>query len=68
MHPWYEADAKACCDKAAAGAPGTWGAWLKSEMCWEMEAAGQWDPPQFTGQCTGQTACQGLTYASVRER
>ena len=61
VHPWYEDDAKACCDKAAAGAPGTWGAWLKSEMCWEMEAAGQWDPPPFTGQCTGQTACQGLT-------
>ena len=57
VHPWYEDDAKACCDKAAAGAPGTWGAWLKSEMCWEMEAAGQWDPPPFTGQCTAPTAC-----------
>ena len=54
-------------DKAAAGAPGTWGAWLKSEMCWEMEAAGQWDPPQFTGQCTGQTACQGLTASCVND-
>ena len=57
VHPWYEDDAKACCDKAAAGAPGTWGAWLHSEMCWEMEAAGQWDPPPFTGQCTAPAAC-----------
>ena len=61
VHPWYEDDAKACCDKAAAGALFNWGAWLNSEMCWEMEAAGQWDPPPFTGQCTGQTACQRLT-------
>ena len=28
----FQADAKACCDKAAAGAPGTWGAWLPRDV------------------------------------
>ena len=54
VHPKYFYDAKKCCDKAAA-----WGMWWEySEMCWEMEAAGQWDPPPFTGQCTAPTACR----------
>ena len=53
VHPKYFYDAKKCCDKAAA-----WGMWWEySEMCWEMEAAGQWDPPPFTGQCTAPAAC-----------
>ena len=53
VHPKYFYDATKCCDKAAA-----WGMWWEySEMCWEMEAAGQWDPPPFTGQCTALTAC-----------
>ena len=56
VHPRYEDDAKKCCDKAA-GPGNPWGAWEYSEMCWEMEAAGQWDPPPFTGQCTAPTAC-----------
>ncbi len=56
VHPRYEDDAKKCCDKAA-GPGNPWGAWAYSEMCWEMEANNQWDPPPFTGQCTGQTAC-----------
>ena len=57
VHPRYEDDAKKCCDKAA-GPGNPWGAWEYSEMCWEMEAAGQWDPPPFTGQCTAPTACR----------
>ena len=57
VHPRYEDDAKKCCDKAA-GPGSPWGAWEYSEMCWEMEAAGQWDPPPFTGQCTAPTACR----------
>ena len=53
VHPKYFYDATKCCDKAAA-----WGMWWEySEMCWEMEAAGQWDPPPSTGQCTAPTAC-----------
>ena len=56
VHPRYEDDAKKCCDKAA-GPGNPWGAWAYSEMCWEMEAAGQWDPPPFTGQCTAPAAC-----------
>ena len=56
VHPRYEDDAKKCCDKAA-GPGNPWGAWEYSEMCWEMEANNQWDPPPFTGQCTAPTAC-----------
>ena len=56
VHPKYEDDAKKCCVKAAAPS-NPWGAWEYSEICWEMEAAGQWDPPPFTGQCTAPTAC-----------